>query len=109
MSVVDVTRDDFWDTVAVGTVLVDVWSEQCAPCKAIGPHLERIGQERDDLTVAKLEAPGARRLLMGLQVRGLPTLLLYRDGEEVARLSDPQLGPDRVRTWLDEHLDGQES
>lgn len=104
MSVVDVTRDDFWDTVADGTVLVDVWSEQCQPCKVLTPHLETLAQERDGLTLAKLEAPNARRLLMKLGVRGLPTLLLFRDGEEIARLSDPALSPDRAMTWVDEYV-----
>lgn len=104
MSVVEVTRDDFWDTVADGTVLVDVWSQQCQPCLVLTPHLEALAHERDGLTLAKLEAPNARRLLMTLKVRGLPTLLLFQDGQEVARLSDPALVPDRARTWLDEHV-----
>ncbi len=106
MSIVDVTKDDFWDTVSDGTVLVDIWSEQCQPCMKITPRLEELAEERDDVTLAKLEAPNARRLCMELKVRGLPTLLLFRDGEEVARLSDPELGPDRATGWVQEQLDG---
>lgn len=105
MSIVNTTKDDFWDTVADGTVLVDVWSEHCQPCLKLGPHLERLAEERDGLTLAKLEAPTARRLLMDLKVRGLPTLLLFKDGEEIGRLSDDQLGPDRATSWVDEQLE----
>lgn len=104
MSVLEVTRDEFWDTVADGWVLVDVWSSSCQPCLALAPHLERIVSERDDLVLAKLEAPKARRLCMQLKVMGLPTLLLFHDGEEVTRISRPDLDAAAVDAWLDEHL-----
>lgn len=104
MSVVEATRDDFWDTVADGLVLVDVWSPQCQPCLALAPHLEALAEQRDDLTLAKLEAPKARRVCMDLKVMGLPTLLLFRDGEELTRISDPNLDAAAVDAWLDEHL-----
>lgn len=103
MSVVEVTRDDFWDTVADGLVLVDVWSPQCQPCLALGPQLEELAEQRDELTLAKVEAPKSRRLCMDLKVMGLPTLLLFRDGEEVARMTDPDPDPEAVRSWVDEH------
>lgn len=109
MSTVELTREDFWDVVADGLVLVDVWSQACQPCVALAPHLERLCEERPDLTLAKLEAPTARRLCMELKVMGLPTLLLYRDGEEVARITDPDLGPDEVRGWLHEHIGTEET
>lgn len=100
----DVDPEEFWDTVAEGLVLVDVWSASCQPCLALTPHLERVAAEREDLTLAKLEAPKARRLCMELKVMGLPTLLLYRDGEEVARITDPALDADDVDAWLETHL-----
>ncbi|MCA1675152.1 MAG: thioredoxin family protein, partial [Actinobacteria bacterium] len=52
------------------------------------------------LTVVKLDASKARRLCMSLQVRGLPTILLFRDGQEVARISEPSLVADQVDAWL---------
>lgn len=104
MSVVEATREDFWEKVDDGTVLVDVWSEECQPCIKLAPHLEQLAEENDDLTVVKLEAPKARRVCMDLKVMGLPTLLLFRDGEEVDRITDPDLDAETVRGWLDEHL-----
>lgn len=104
MSVIDVTKDDFDDAVATGTVLVDVWAEHCAPCLKLTPHLEQFVGGRDDLTLAKLDATSARRLLMKMRVQGLPTLLLFRDGEEVARLTDSSLGHARAIAWLKEQL-----
>lgn len=104
MSVVDVTRENFADTVADGWVLVDVWGPACQPCLALAPHLERLATRRADLTLAKLEAPTARRLCMQLKVMGLPTLLLFHDGQEVARLSSPNLDAGAVDDWLSAHL-----
>lgn len=104
MSVVEATRDDFWEKIEDGTVLVDVWGPQCQPCLKLAPHLEQLAADRDDLTLVKLEAPKARRVCMDLKVMGLPTLLLFRDGEEVARITDPDLDADAVHAWLGEHL-----
>lgn len=104
-AVADATREDFRDLVADGVVLVDVWGPSCASCLALMPHVEELAARRaGDLRVVKLEAPKARRLCMELQVMGLPAFLLFRDGEEVARLTDPDLKPDRLDAWLDEVL-----
>lgn len=99
--VVDATRETFRDLVAEGTVLVDVWGPECRPCLALMPHVERIASERPDLKVVKLEAPKARRLCIEMQVHGLPTFLLLRDGEEVARISRSVISPGELEDWLD--------
>jgi thioredoxin-like negative regulator of GroEL len=109
-AVVDATKDNFTDLVAEGTVLVDVWGPQCVPCVALTPHVERLAEERPDLQVVKLEAPKNRRVCIDLRVMGLPAFLLFRDGQEVARLSDPDLSPALLDAWLAETLetvDGQ--
>lgn len=104
MSVVEATREDFWEKVEDGMVLVDVWSEDCQPCVKLAPHLEQLAEENDDLTLVKLEAPKARRVCMDLKVMGLPTLLLFRDGEEIDRITDSDLDADAVRAWMEPHL-----
>ncbi|MGH3811917.1 MAG: thioredoxin family protein [Pseudonocardiaceae bacterium] len=100
MGVVDATKETFDDLVGSGLVLVDVWADSCRPCVALAPHLASIASTNPDLTVVKLDASKARRLCMSLQVRGLPTILLFQDGREVARISDPSLAADQVDAWL---------
>jgi thioredoxin 1 len=100
MTVVDATKDNFDELVESGMVLVDVWAESCRPCVALGPHMESIADENPDLTVVKVDASKARRLCMSLQVRGLPTVLLLHDGQEVARISEPNLTPEQLDEWL---------
>ncbi len=98
--VVDATKENFDELVGSGLVLVDVWAESCHPCVALAPHMASIASANPDLTVVKLDASKARRLCMSLQVRGLPTILLLSDGQEVARICDPNLAADQVDTWL---------
>ena len=66
-------------------VLVDFWAEWCGPCKMIGPALEEIsGELGDKLTIAKVnidenpDAPGQ------YGVRGIPTMILFKNGEPAA-------------------------
>jgi len=104
-AVSEATRENFDDLVASGTTLVDVWGPDCRPCLALKPHVEKLAEARDDLTVVTLEAPKARRVCIRLKVHGLPTFLLMHDGEEVARLSASTISPTELNDWLDKSLD----
>lgn len=100
----EATKENFRELVAEGLVLVDVWGPDCVPCMALMPHVERLAEERPDLDVVKVEAPKARRLCMELRVMGLPALLLFSDGQELARLSGPDTSPSSLDAWLAEQL-----
>ena len=104
-AVSEATRENFDELVASGTTLVDVWGPDCRPCLALKPHVEKLAEARDDLTVVMLEAPKARRVCIRLKVHGLPTFLLMHDGEEVARLSASTISPTELNDWLDKSLD----
>lgn len=105
--IVEATRENFKDLVAQGTVLVDVWGPDCRPCLALLPHVEALAEKyAGEVQVIKLEAPKARRLCMELSIMGMPAFLLFRDGTEVARLSDPALTPLRLNQWMDEQREG---
>ena len=70
---------------APGTVLVDFWAEWCSPCRAIAPALEEIGAEfADRLTIAKVNVDDNPLTPNTYNVRGIPTLVLFRDGKAVA-------------------------
>ncbi len=101
----EATKENFRELVSDGFVLVDLWGTSCQTCLALMPTVERLAEERDDVRVVKLEAPKARRLCMELKVLGLPAFLLFRDGEEVARLAAPEISADALETWLDEALE----
>ena len=84
---VAVTDDTFATDVlqAEGPVLVDFWAEWCGPCKMIGPALEEIGAEyKGRLTVAKVNIDENPNSPNTYGVRGIPTLILFKDGKQVA-------------------------
>ncbi len=90
----DVDLDDFDSRVLEASerqpVLVDFWADWCAPCHAIAPVLEQVIEDYDgQVLLAKLEVDeGENMKLAGrYQVRGFPTLILFRNGEPVDRFS----------------------
>lgn len=87
MATKKVTDGSFANDVleAEGPVLVDFWAEWCGPCKQIGPALEEIAAEYNGkLTVAKLNIDDSPETPGRYGVRGIPTLMIFRDGELVA-------------------------
>ncbi|MFP1906956.1 thioredoxin TrxA [Lonsdalea quercina] len=81
---------------AEGLTLVDFWAEWCGPCKMIAPILNEISEEyADRLTVAKLNIDENPATAPKYGIRGIPTLLLFKNGEvaatKVGALSKGQL------------------
>ncbi|HEX5415396.1 MAG TPA: thioredoxin [Chloroflexota bacterium] len=72
---------------ATTPVVVDFWAEWCPPCKMIAPVLEEIAIEKDgSLKIAKLDADENPGAVQKFGVQGLPTLLVFKNGREVARI-----------------------
>jgi thioredoxin 1 len=97
-SVLHVTDGEFSDTVlkANEPVLVDYWAEWCGPCKMIAPVLDEIATEyAGKLIIAKLNIDNNPDTPQHYGVRGIPTLMLFKDGEveatKVGALSKSQL------------------
>ena len=86
-----VTDESFRQDVleASGPVLVDFWAEWCGPCKVVGPILDELAKEYEGkLTVAKVDIDENPVTPNEYSVRGIPTMLLFRDG----KLLDAKVG-----------------
>ena len=68
-------------------VLVDFWAEWCMPCRMIGPEIEKLADEKSDiLTVGKVNVDENPQTSMKYQVRSIPTMILFKGGQEVKRI-----------------------
>ena len=104
MSTRAVTDDSFQSDVlsADGPVLVDFWAEWCGPCKQIAPALEEIARELGEkLTVAKLNIDDNPKTTAQYNVRGIPTLLIFKDGQVVAQKMGA-LPKGKILEWINQ-------
>jgi|TARA_E500000178_G_C16741469_1_gene626180 thioredoxin 1 len=106
MSTLPVTDDNFSDDVLQSSkpVLVDFWAEWCGPCKTIAPALEEIaGEMAAELTIAKLNIDDNPKTPQQFGVRGIPTLMLFKDGE-LAATKIGALPKTQLKDWIDSVL-----
>jgi thioredoxin 1 len=89
---------------AKGPVLVDFWAEWCGPCKQIAPSLEQIaGEMAGKVTVAKINIDENPTTPTRYGVRGIPTLILFKDGQ-VAAIKVGALPKGKIVEWLEGSL-----
>ena len=85
-------------------VLVDFWAEWCGPCKQIGPALEEISNEMEGrLTIAKVNIDENPATPSKYGVRGIPTLLLFKDGE-VAAMKVGAVPKSQLVEWVESYI-----
>jgi thioredoxin 1 len=84
MAVVYANANNFKDLSAKGVVVVDFYADWCAPCRMIGPVLEQISAENDDITIVKVNVDENQSLAIEHGIRGIPALLVLKDGKQVA-------------------------
>ena len=86
------------------TVLVDYWAEWCGPCKMIAPVLEEMaGTYAGKIKIAKMDVDANQEVPAKYGIRGIPTLILFKNGQEVAKKVGA-MSKSQLTAFLDSHV-----
>jgi thioredoxin 2 len=104
----DADDDDFVDVVEGSAlpVVVDLWAPWCGPCRMVSPALERVAKDlAGRVKLVKVDVDQAPKLSERFSVRAVPTLLVMRGGEVIARQAGAAPAA-ALRRWVDDALAG---
>ncbi|TAE81082.1 MAG: thioredoxin TrxA [Alphaproteobacteria bacterium] len=106
MSVKHVSDNSFQQDVlkADGSVLVDFWAEWCGPCRNLSPILDQLAEELGGkVTIAKVNIDESPEAPSTYGVRGIPTMILFKNGQAVATKVGA-LPKTQLKEWLESHI-----
>ena len=87
MSVAHLNKETFEEMIAQGISMIDFWAEWCMPCQALLPVIEELGQQLEgSVKVGKVNCDENRELVKEYRVMSIPTVIFFKDGEEVDRI-----------------------
>lgn len=87
MSAIKINKNNFREEVLNSDkpVLLDFWASWCGPCRMVGPILDEIAEEREDIKVCKINVDEEPELASEYQIMSIPSLMVVKDGKIISR------------------------
>lgn len=82
----NLTAKNIKDFMKKENVVIDFWAEWCGPCKMLGPIFEELSKEIKTVNFAKVNVDESAEIASEYSVRSMPTLVIFKNGEEIARI-----------------------
>ena len=87
MATEDVTSQSFEETITTNDiVIVDFWAPWCGPCRSFAPTYEKVSENHPDIVFAKVNTEEEQELASHFQIRSIPTLMIFKNGEVVDKI-----------------------
>jgi thioredoxin 1 len=77
--------NEFEEQLSPGLTMVDIWAPWCGPCRTLTPIIEKVSEEKN-VKLLKINADESGDLATSLGVRGIPTVIFFKDGQEMDRV-----------------------
>lgn len=102
---IELDKDNFEQETSSGLVIVDFWGESCGRCLELMPAVHELAKKYSGkVKFCSLNIAGQRRLAMSQKVMGLPSFLIFQDGERKAHLSGEDLDIDQIEQAIQSYL-----
>lgn len=99
MATEHLSESNFEQKIAQGVVLVDFFATWCGPCKMLSPIIEEINDEKDEsFSVYKVDIDACEDIALDYAIMSVPTLIVFKDGQEAARMIGVQPKTEIVNT-----------
>ena len=103
MAVEHLSGETFGAYIEEGVVLVDFWAPWCGPCRMLGPMFEELSGEIKGVKFAKVDITENDELAQKFGVMSIPTLVLFKDGEEAGRMMGV-VPKEHLKQWVEDKL-----